>query len=84
MTNQSTPVNTTSFKGLNYHDEAIRRLADGFSSEFAEEVAADERFHELLMLLSEEFVQKHLPIVSEEAVTDVAYELMMMTTTKSV
>tara|TARA_R110002012_G_scaffold11030_2_gene49538 strand:+ start:81 stop:299 length:219 start_codon:yes stop_codon:yes gene_type:complete len=69
---------------LNYHDEAIRRLADGFSSEFAEEVAADERFHELLMLLSEEFVAKNIPIVSEEDTTDVSYELMMRVTTKSV
>ena len=84
MTNQNTPVNTTPYKGLNYHDEAIRRLADGFSSEFAEEVAADERFHELLMVLSDEFVEKHLPIVSDEDATDVAYELMMRTTTKSV
>ena len=84
MTNQSTPVNTTTFKGLNYHDEAIRRLAAGFSEEFAEEVAADERFHELVMLLSEEFVEKHLPIVAEEDAIDVAMELFMSVTTKSV
>ena len=69
---------------LNYHDDAIRRLADGFSEEFAEEVAADERFHELLQTISEEFVEKHLPIVQEDDVIDVCYELMMRVTTKSV
>ena len=84
MTNQSTPVSTYPYKGLNYHDEAIRRLADGFSAEFAEEVAADERFHDLLMVLSEEFVEKYLPIVAEDDATDVAMELFIRTTTKSV
>ena len=69
---------------LNLRDEAIRRLAGGFSSEFAEEVAADERFHELLMELADEFVEKNLPIVSDEDATDVAYELMIGVTTKSV
>ena len=69
---------------LNLRDEAIRRLADGFSSEFAEEVAADERFHDLVMLLSEEFVEKNLPIVQEDDATDVAFELLMRVTTKSV
>jgi len=69
---------------LNYHDEAIRRLADGFSSEFAEEVGADERFHDLVMTLSEEFVFKHLPIVQEDDATDVAMELFMRVTTKAV
>ena len=69
---------------LNYHDDAIRRLAEGFSEEFAEEVGADERFHDLLMELSSEFVEKHLPIVQEDDATDVAMELFMRCTTKSV
>ena len=69
---------------LNSHDEAIRRLAEGYREEFAEEVAADERFHELLMLISEEFVEKNLPIVDSDDATDVAFELMMRVTTRSV
>ena len=69
---------------LNFHDESIRRLADGYSSEFAEEVAADERFHDLLMVISEEFVTKNLPIVHEDDATDVAMELFMRCTTRSV
>ena len=69
---------------INYHDEAIRRLAEGFSVEFAEEVGADERFHDLLMTLADEFVEKNLPIVSEDDATDVSFELIMRVTTKSV
>ena len=69
---------------LNLHDEAIRRLAEGYKEEFAEEVAADERFHDLLMLISEEFVEKNLPIVDSDDATDVAFELFYSVTTKSV
>jgi hypothetical protein len=69
---------------LNLRDESIRRLAEGFKEEFAEEVAADERFHELLMQLADEFVEKNLPIVREDDATDVSFELIMRCTTKSV
>jgi len=69
---------------LNNHDESIRRLAEGYKEEFAEVVAADERFHELLQTISEEFVAEQLPIVNEDDVIDVCYELMMRCTTKSV
>ena len=69
---------------LNFHDEAIRRVSDSFKEEFAEEVAADERFHDLLMELADEFVSNNIPILSEDDATDVAMELMMRCTTKSV
>ena len=69
---------------LNKHDEAIRNLANGFSSQFAETVAADERFHDLLMELADEFVAQEIPIVSEDSQTDMAYELMMRVTTREV
>ena len=69
---------------LNNHDEAIRRLADGYKEEFAEEVASDQRFHELLQTISEEFVESNLPIVQEDDATDLAFELMMRVTTKVV
>ena len=69
---------------LNFHDEAIRRLAEGFKEEFAEEVASDERFHDLLMELADEFVSNNIPIVNEDDATDVSFELIMRVTTKSV
>ncbi len=69
---------------LNYHDEAIRRLAEGYKEEFAEFVASDERFHDLLIEMSEKFVEDNLPIVSEDDATDVAMELFMRITTRAV
>ena len=69
---------------MNYHDEAVRRLATGFSSEFAEFCAGDERVHDLMMELAEQFVGENIPIVKEEDATDVAVELIMGVTVTSV
>ena len=69
---------------LNRRDEAIRLLAQGYSTEFAETVAADERFHELLSDMATEFVEKNIPIVDEDASYDVSLELMMNVTARSV
>ena len=69
---------------LNKHDEAIRRLSTGFSEEFAEFCAADERIHEIFMMLADEFVEQNIPIVKEDDITDVACELIMGITVTSV
>ncbi len=69
---------------MNYHDEAIRRLATGFSSEFAEFCAGDERMHEMFMMLADEFVEQNIPIVKEDDITDVACELIMNVTVTKV
>ncbi len=66
------------------YNESIRRLADGFSSEFAEFCAGDERVHELMMELASEFVETNIPVVSEESQTDVACELIMSITVTKV
>jgi len=69
---------------LNRHDEAIRCLANGFVSEFAEFAAGDERMHELMQQLACEFVDINLPIVKEDDSIDVAHELMMGITIRTV
>ena len=69
---------------LNKRDEAIRLLADGFASQFAEAVAGDERFHDLLMEMASKFVETEIPITDEDSSTDVAYELFMRVTTRTV
>ena len=66
------------------HAEAIRRLAAGYVSEFAEFAAGDERMHELMMELASEFVEANLPIVKEEDAIDVAAELHLGITIRSV
>jgi len=69
---------------LNRYDEAIRLLANGFADNFAEEVAGDERVHELMMTLAEEFVERNIPIVSEDSQIDMAAELIMNVTVTKV
>ena len=69
---------------MNHYDEAIRRLADGFSSEFAEFCAGDERVHELMMDLASEFVEENIPVVSEDSQIDLAAELIMSITVTKV
>ena len=69
---------------LNYHDDAIRRLAEGYKEEFAEEVAANERFHDILMELSEEFISQNIPIVNDDDKYDLALELILRVTTRTI
>jgi len=63
---------------------AIRNLASSFVEEFAEFAAGDERMHELMMDLASEFVETNLPIVKEDYSIDVAHELMMGITVRTV
>jgi len=74
----------TAIKGLNYRDEAIRRLADGFSAEFAEFCAGDEDMHELMQILADRFVEHHIPIMDEDASSDLSFELLMRVTCTAV
>ena len=67
-----------------YTQEAIRLLAQGFSSQFAEFCAGDERMHELFMDLASEFVETNIPIVKEDDQIDVAAELLMSVTVTKV
>ena len=69
---------------LNYRDNAIRLLANGYSEEFAEFCAGNEKIHELVMDLAGEFVEQNIPIVDEEAAHDVAVELLMGVTCRPV
>ena len=69
---------------MNYHDEAIRRLATGFSEDFAEFCAGHEMMHELMMDLASEFVDTTIPIVKEDDATDLACELLMSVTVTKV
>lgn len=69
----------------NRYNESIRLLADGFSSEFAEFCAGDERIHEIMMELASEFVETNIPVVSDEdSQHDVATELLMSITVAKV
>ena len=69
---------------MNKYDEAIRKMAVGYSEMFAEVVAGDERFHDLLMDLASEFVEAEVPVVSEDSQSDLACELIMYVTARKV
>ena len=47
-------------------------------------MAGDERVHELMMEIAEEFVNQEIPVVSEDAKIDVAAELLMNVTVTKV
>jgi len=68
----------------NKYDEAVRKLADNYKEDFAEFVAGDERVHELMMDLASVFVTEQCPIVSEDSQIDLAAELIMCITVRSV
>ena len=70
--------------GLNYRDEAIRRLAEGFKGDFAEFCAGHDKMHEVMMDLASEFVETNIPITDEDAHYDTAYELLMSITVRPV
>ena len=55
---------------------SLRLLRDGFKSDFATSVFADERTTELLMELATEFVDANVPITKEDYDTDLAAMLM--------
>ncbi len=46
--------------------KSLRLLCNGFKSEFATSVFADERTTELISQLASEFVQANIPVVDDE------------------
>jgi hypothetical protein len=75
---------TNTIPTLNSHDEAIRRLASGFGSDFAEFCASHERMHEVMMELANEFIDTNIPIVNEDDATDLGLEMIMHITVREV
>ena len=56
--------------------KSLQLLRDGFMIELTEKIYSDERFTELMMDLTSEFVEQNIPIVDEDLQVDLA--LMMM------
>jgi hypothetical protein len=55
---------------------SLRLLRDGFKSEFATSVLADERTIELFAELASEFVDANIPVVDEDNRMDLAMMLL--------
>ena len=56
--------------------KSLKLLRDGFKSEFATSVLADERTTELLGQLASEFVDMNIPVVDEENRMELAMMLL--------
>ena len=60
----------------NLTTQSLRLLAEGFFTQFADKVYQDERFTELMMEISTEFVQENIPIVEEMYQVELSMMLM--------
>ena len=56
--------------------KALQLLRDGFMIELTEKIYTDDRFTNLMMDLTSEFVEQNIPVVDEDLQVDLA--LMMM------
>ena len=56
--------------------KSLQLLRDGFMTELTEKIYSDERFTEIIMDLTSEFVEQNIPIVDEDLKMDLS--LMMM------
>jgi hypothetical protein len=56
--------------------KSLRLLRDGFKSEFATSVFADERTIELFSQLASEFVDANIPVVDEDNQVELAMMLL--------
>ena len=60
--------------------KSLQLLRDGFMTELTEKIYSDERFTEIIMDLTSEFVEQNIPIVDEDLKMDLS--LMMMESIK--
>lgn len=56
--------------------KSLQLLRDGFMTELTEKIYSDERFTELMMKLTQEFVEENIPIVDEDLKLDLAFMMM--------
>ena len=65
---------------MNQTHKSLQLLRDGFMTELTEKIYSDERFTEIIMDLTSEFVEENIPIVDEDLKMDLS--LMMMESIK--
>ena len=56
--------------------KSLQLLRDGFMIELTEKIYSDERFTNLMMAITQEFVEENIPLIDEDHQIDLA--LMMM------
>ena len=63
--------------------KSLQLLRDGFMIELTEKIYSDDRFTELMMDLTSEFVEKNIPIVDEDNKYDLSLMMMESLTLRS-
>ena len=58
---------------MNYRDQAIKLLAQGFTSELVEYIQSDDKFTELVMELTDKFIEDNIPVRGEQNRSDLAF-----------
>ena len=61
---------------MSYKEQAIKLLAEGFKTELAEYITSDDRFIELMMDLTDKFIDDNIPIRGEQNRTDLGFLMM--------
>ena len=61
---------------MSYKEQAIKLLAEGFKTELAEYITSDDKFIELMMDLTDKFIDDNIPIRGEQNRTDLGFLLM--------
>ena len=61
---------------MSYKEQAIKLLAEGFKTELAEYIISDDRFIELMMDLTDKFIDDNIPIRGEQNRTDLGFLMM--------
>lgn len=58
---------------MNYQEQAIKLLAQGFKSDLIEYIQSDEKFIELVMELTDKFIEDNIPVRGEQNRCDLAF-----------
>ena len=58
---------------MSYQQQAIKLLANGFKEELIEYIQTDEKFIELIMDLTDKFIDDNIPVKGEQNRTDLAF-----------
>ena len=58
---------------MNYEQQALKLLAQGFKKELIDYINCDEKFTEIVMDLTDKFIAENIPVRGEENRTDLAF-----------
>ena len=66
-------MSNTRETNMSYQEQAIKLLANGFKEELIEYIQTDEKFIELVMVLTDKFIDDNIPVRGEQNRTDLAF-----------